>query len=234
MLAVSGARLEIFAALFLGILGSVAIVFVVDYVLFVGGTWSGWQMVTNSVSRDDIAWWKSQVGPLPPPTNTGFFVLPTPITGLNGFNGNSTVGATGRQLPDGLLSLNIVSESKSIQGGVLLSRTKYAWHIGVELPGGMAFERVYIGMPGYTPSHPALWGWHFRILPIGLAVNSLFAAGPLLVIVILLSRPTAKTLYRIRAKFRRSRGQCEACAYILIAEQKVCSECGHHRQPIEQ
>lgn len=215
--------------LFLTFLGAALIVFVVDYFMLVNGTWSGWQKVSQHPSLDDIAWWKSQVGPLPPPSSTGVIVQPANVRGINGASVTGAAPITSR-LIEGLLSVKLKTESKWIRGGVLVSPTKHAWHIGVQLPGGMAFQRYYIGTPGLAPKHPAFWSWDFRILPIGLAINSLYAAAPFIVIVTIFLR----VFRRIRARIRRARGQCEACAYILIAEQKVCSECGHHRQPIEQ
>ena len=220
---------NILVALLLTFLGSAAIVLVTDYFLFVSGTWSGWQMVSQLPSHDEIAWWKSQVGPLPPPTTSRFIVLPATIRGLDGSNANGMAGGSGSRLSDGLRSVRMRSESKWIRGGVLVSPTKHAWHIGVELPGGMAFERIYIGLPGVAPAHPALGGWDFRVLPIGLAINSLFVAGPLFVLVALLARPTARTFRRIKAGRRRARGQCEVCAYVLLVGQNPCPECGHHR-----
>ncbi len=187
-------------------------------------------MVTDHLRKDDIEWWKSQIGPLPPPFYTGNIVMPATIQGLNVMNSNGMNGVGGSQLPDGLLSVNIVSESKWIRGGVLVSRTKHAWHIGVELPGGMAFERTTMGTPGVAPQHPALWGWKLRVLPIGLAINSLFAAAPFLI----LSKTTIGVFRRIRAKRRRAKGLCERCAYILMTEQHTCSECGHQQRFIEQ
>ena len=219
---------NVLAALFFSFLGSAAIVLTADYFLLRIGTWSAWTTVSYHPSHDDVAWWKSQVGPLPPPTTTGGMVMPPIVRGRDGSTGGA-VGLSGSRLNQGLINVRMKTASAWIRGGVLVSARKHAWHIGVELPGGMAFERIYIGPPGVAPKHPTYGTWDFRILPIGLAINSLFVAGPLCVLVTVLAWATARAFRRIMGIDRRARGQCEVCAYVLIAGQNPCPECGHHR-----
>ena len=224
---------NVLAALFFSILGSAAIVLATDYVLFRSGALSGWTMVAHSSSHDDVIWWQSQVGPLPAPATTADIMIPRPAPGRTGLSGGA-VGLSASRLSDGLMNLRMETESKWMRGSILASRTKYAWRIGVELPGGMALERIYISAPGAALAPPTLGGWDFRILPIGLALNTLFVAGPLCVLVTVLAWATARAFRRIMgASSRRARGQCEVCAYILIAGQNPCPECGHHRKSIE-
>ena len=159
--------------------------------------------------------------------------MPRPGRGRTGLSGGA-VGLSASRLSAGLMSVRMETESKWIRGSILVSPTKHAWHVGVQLPGGMAVERIFIGPSGAALAHPALGGWDFRILPIGLALNTLYVAGPLCVLVTVLAWATARAFRRIMgASSRRARGQCEVCAYILIAGQNPCPECGHHRKSIE-
>ncbi len=223
---------NVLAALFLSFLGSAAIVLAADYFLFRSGTWTGWTMVAFYPSHEDVLWWESQVGPLPPPTSTAGMVMPRQSRGRTGLTSGSDA-LTASRLAYGLMGVRMETASEWIRGSVLVSETKHAWHIGVELPGGMAFERIYIGAPGDALAHPTYGTWDFRILPIGLAINSLFVAGPLFVLVTILAWTTARTFRRIKGIDRRARGRCEVCAYVLIAGQNPCPECGHHRKSIE-
>ncbi len=231
--------INILAALFFSFVGSAAIVLTVDYFIFRSGTWVGWTMTSNHPSYDDVVWWQSQVGPLPPPTTTRYIVMPDTIVGRTGFPGRGMNGASGSRLPDGLLNAQMKmgsnnKVSKWIRGSVLISPNKHVWHMGVELPGGMAFERIYIGEPGVVPKHPTYGTWDFRIAPIGLAINSLFVAAPFFLLMIVLSRTSRKAFSRIMGLDRQSRDRCEVCAYVLIAGQNPCPECGYHRKLTSQ
>ena len=224
---------NVLAALFFSFLGSAAIVLATDYVLFRSAARSGWSMVAHFPSHDDVIWWESQVGPLPAPATTADIVMPRPGPGRTGLTGGG-VGLSVSRLSDGLINLRLETESKWMRGSILVSPTKYAWHVGVQLPGGMALERIFIGPSGAALAPPALGGWDFRILPIGLALNTLFVAGPLCVLVTVLAWTTTRAFRRITGgSDRRARGQCEVCAYVLLAGQNPCPECGHHRQSIE-
>lgn len=105
------------------------------------------------------------------------------------------------------------------------------WHIGLKFPGGIAFEREYSGLPGIQP--PPLAYWDVKILPKGLALNSLIVAGPLFVFIIIIWCGIPRVFRILKTKSRRARGQCEVCAYVLIAGQTPCPECGHRRKTIK-
>lgn len=223
---------NIFVALLLSFLGSAAIVFAADYFMFRNGTWHGWTMVARYPSDSDVAWWKSQIGPLPTPTSSEGMVMPGQSRGRTGLTSGSD-SITASRLPEGIISVDMITESKWISGGVLTSKTKHAWHLGVDFPGGKAFERVYIGTPGVAPAHPTYGGWEFRVLPMGLALNSLFVAGPFFVLITILAWIISRLFHRILVSKRRASGRCEVCAYVLIAGQNPCPECGNHRLVIE-
>ncbi len=131
-----------------------------------------------------------------------------------------------------LLSDRMEAEPKWAQLGVVETSTETVWSIGVKLPGGMAFERVYSTLPGAQSPALAFGYWDFKILPTGLVLNSLIVAGPLCVLLTIVWWGTARVIRSIKTKSRRARGQCEVCAYLLIAGQNPCPECGHHRKLI--
>lgn len=213
-------------AFFFSIIGSVAIVLAADDVLFTRGTWNGWQLVPRVAGDDEATWWQSRVGPLPPPATTANIIAPAPVRGRDGSNADGSAGAPGANLPNGIIAYRMTTPTRMIRGGVLVSPTAHVWRVGVELPGGMAVERVYFGLPGQTPPHPTLGGWDVRVLPLGLLANSLCVAPPLCVVLMLLAWVTARAFRRIRGSIRRARRRCPACAYVLLPGQTGCPECG--------
>lgn len=225
--------INILAALLLTFIGSAAFILITDYFIFRSGTWVGWTMVAKHPSNEDVLWWQSQIGPLPPPTTTSKMARPARVRGRTGIASGSG-GNAGSRLRDGLISIDMITASTWIRGGVLISTEKHVWHLGVELPGGMAFERIYIGEPGVAPKHPTYGTWDFRVLPMGLMLNSLFVAAPLFLLMIVLSRTSRRAFTRIMGLDRETRDRCEVCAYVLIEGQNPCPECGNLQQIVEQ
>lgn len=130
-----------------------------------------------------------------------------------------------------LITSKMVTKPNWIHLRVVDSPNESVWHVGVELPGGIPFERVYSVLPGNQP--PSLASWDVKILPKGLALNSLIVAGPLFVFIIIIWCGILRVFRILKTKSRRARGQCEVCAYILIAGQNPCPECGHRRKTIK-
>ncbi|MCH8344367.1 MAG: zinc ribbon domain-containing protein [Planctomycetes bacterium] len=222
------AVMRIVVAVMLSIIGSTAIVLGVDHLLFTRGTWSSWQLVVVPVvGHDETAWWKSRVGPLPPAGTTTNIVAPATVRGRDGLNADGAPAPHGARLLYGLIAYRMKTQFPMIRGGVLISPTTHAWRVGVELPGGIAVERIYLGLPGQAPPHPTFGGWDLRILPVGLLINSLYAAAPLCVVVTVLAWFSRWAFRRIRGSIRRAHSRCPACAYVLLPEQNTCPECGY-------
>ena len=234
---VSAGRLRVgvvLSVLFFTIIGSAALVLVADHFLFRYGTWSGWTLTPTIAKHDDLNWWQSRIGPLPPPTASGYLLPPASTRGRDGQGGDGCEGANYGQLPSGLAAYRMSTKSPMIRGGVLVSRSSHVWRAGVQLPGGMAVERIYIGRPGAPPPHPTLGGWDWRILPVALVLNTLYAAGPVCILVTLLAWEAAGVYRRIRGTRRRTRGRCPDCGYVLLTGQSVCPECGYEERGSER
>lgn len=217
----------VLAVLCFTIIGSVPVVLVADHFLFRYGTWSGWTLTPKVARYDDLKWWQARIGPLPPATDTGHVLPPARTRGRDGQGGDGCESANYGQLPSGLAVYSMSTKSPMIRGGVLVSKSLHVWRAGVQLPGGMAVERIFIGRPGQPPAHPTLGGWDWRILPVPLVLNTLYAAGPLCIVVTLLAWEIAGVYRRIRGASRQARGRCPECGYVLLPGQSVCPECGY-------
>jgi len=213
-------------ALLLSIIGSAAIILVADHFLFKHGTWSGWTLTPYPPKRDDLQWWQSRVGPLPPPTNTGDLISPQNIRGRDGRGGQAAETPTNMRLPHGFVAYRMDTRSPVIRGRVLVGVSRHIWYAGVEFPGGMVVERQCRPVPGQPPLHPTIGGWHSTILPAGLALNTLYGAAPLCIIVTLVAWPLAARYRKIRRGIRLAYGRCPECSHPLLPEQEVCPECG--------
>jgi hypothetical protein len=222
-------RFRICSGLFFSLVASAALVIIADQCLFRWGTWPGWTLARSIPGTDEAAWWESRVGPLPAATDTGAIVTPASMRGRDGSVGDGAPGLHGQRLPHGFGGYEMQTRLPLIRGGVLIATDLHAWRAGVELPGGMVVDRYYVGQPGVAPPHPTYGQWDVRLLPIGFVLNTLYAAGPLCILAWTSMWIVAATSRRIRARVRRRRGQCPACAYILLPEQAVCPECGRER-----
>lgn len=217
----------VLAVLFMAIIGSAGLVFVVDYVVFLWGTWDPWRMSFATPRDEDLAWWRANVGPLPPETMGGALTAPTVPSRPRGAGANGAPGAPGIRLPHGVGVYRMDTGWPMIDGGVLVSPTVHAWRAGVNLPGGMVVERRCVVGPGLTPPHPSSGGWRMRVLPTGLALNTLYAAGPVCVVVMTLIWGYGAAFRRIRGRIRRVRGQCPGCGYMEgPSPGDTCPECG--------
>jgi hypothetical protein len=219
-------RFRIGSALFFSLIPSAALVLIADHCLFRWGTWPAWTLAQSYPGSDEPEWWESRIGPLPPPTDTGAIAPPASVRGRDGSGGDGTDGGIGHQLPHGFGKYEMQTRLPLIRGDVLMATDVHVWRAGVELPGGMVVDRYYIGQPGVAPPHPTLGEWETRILPIGLVLNTLYAAGPLSILAWSSMWIVGTTRRGIRGRMRRRRGQCPACAYVLLPEQAVCPECG--------
>jgi hypothetical protein len=229
----------VLSVLCLTLIGSVALVLVADHFLFRYGTWSGWTLEPTIAQREDIRWWQSRVGPLPPAGTTEGLVTPAkPVGGRDGWNRAGVDGLPGMQLSDGLAAYSIETSWPMVRGKVLLSPTTHVWRMGLSLPGGMVVERVYTGRPGWPPPHPSFGGWTWRIRPLSLVLNTLYAAGPVCILVTLLVWVSPRLYRGIRRRIYRARGRCPVCGagrcpdcgHVLTAGQSVCPECGYEQR----
>lgn len=217
----------VLAVLYFTIVGSAAVVLVADHFLFMRGTCDTWRLSFAFPSHEDLAWWQAQVGPVPPAGTTEGHVDPARPVGPDGWNRDPCGGPPTSRLPDGLVAFRMKTSWPMIRGDLLMSEKTHAWRVGVDWPGGMAVERIFIGLPGQAPPHPALGGWEWRILPVALVLNTLYAAGPVCILVTLLAWEAAGVYRRIRGRSRRARGRCPECGYVLLSGQSVCPECGY-------
>ncbi len=225
----------VLAVLCFTLIGSAVVVVVIDHFLFRYGTWSGWTLTPRLARYKDLDWWQSRIGPLPPATSTGDLIPPASTRGRDGQGGDGCESANYGQLPSGFAAYEMRTKPPMIRGGVLTSQKLHVWRAGVQLPGGMAVERIFIVGPGLPPPHPTLGGWDWSIRPLGLVLNTLYAAGPVCILVTLLAWATAGAYRRTRRKIRLARGRCPVCGcgrcpdcgYVLLAGQSVCPECGY-------
>ncbi len=220
----------VLAVLYFTIIGSVALVLAADHFLFMRGTRDEWRLRALPADYDDLNWWKGCVGPLPPRGTTEGHVAPMRPVGPEGWNRGGCGGPGGMILPHGLVAYRMKTSWPMIRGDLITSKTTHAWRVGVDWPGGVVMERIYISPAGAAPPHPTLGGWKWRIRPLGLVLNTLYAAGPVCIVVTLLAWEIAGVYRRIRGRSRRTRGRCPECGYVLLAGQRVCPECGYQER----
>ena len=218
----------VLVVLYFTIIGSVALVLAADHFLFMRGTCDSWRLSFAFPNHEDLAWWQARVGPLPPAGTTEGLVGPARPVGPDGWNRDPWGSPYTARLPDGLVAYRMNTSWPMIRGDLLTSKTTHAWRAGVDLPGGMVLERSYISPPGQAPPHPTLGGWKWRVLPLGLVLNTLYAAGPVCIVVTLLAWEAAGVYRRIRGTRRRARGQCPDCGYAKgPTPGDECPECGY-------
>jgi hypothetical protein len=217
----------VLAVLCLTIIGSMALVLAADHLLFMRGTCDEWRLRGVPANYDDLNWWKARVGPLPPRGTTQGHVGPMRPLGPEGWNRDGSSGPPGMILPNGLVAYRMKTSWPMIGGDLLTSKETHAWRLGVDWPGGMVLERIYISAPGVRPPHPAQGAWECRIIPLGLVLNTLYAAGPVCIVVTLLAWEAAGVYRRIRGSIRRAHGRCPSCGYVLLPGQSACPECGY-------
>jgi len=218
----------VLGAMILSFIGSAAIILVADYLLFRHGAWSGWTLTQTRPSQHDLEWWKSHVDPRPARTADVRFVLPAIVTGRDGRQSTYDMSANGGRLL-GLESYGISTRSPLVRGSVLASPSFHVWRLGVHFPGGIAVERQIRTAPGEAPPHPTKGGWKRRIRPMRFALNTLYGAGSLCIVVTLIGWPLAATFRRIRGLLRLAHGRCPNCGHTLLPAQEACPVCGRPR-----
>jgi len=220
--------ITVFIALVSSFIGSAAIILVADYSLFRYGTWSGWTLTQTRPSRHELEWWKSHVDPRPPRTSNVSFVYPAIVTGRDGRQSTYDMSANGGRLL-GLESYRISTRSPFVRGSVLASPSLHVWRLGVQFPGGTAVERQIRTNPGQAPPHPTNRGWKRRIRPMEFALNTLYGAVLLCIVITLIGWPLVASFHRIRGLIRLAYGRCPECGHALLPEQEACPACGTPR-----
>lgn len=211
--------------------------------LFDRATWDGYLATLRPVEDDDIAWWKDNLGVLPPPIGS-LAAIPPVLPARDGNRdhpdgGRGTDGESAIQLNrikvferEGVVSQAIEAQGSHIFWGRALggSDGRYAFRLGVTIP-FVLVERVFecdqVG--GATATHltyPSGPGWEKRPRWMPLLLGSVLLGAAL---ALPLAVAYVAMLRLIRKLVRRWRGGCAHCGYDLSGQQgqiQRCPECG--------
>lgn len=207
------------ASLILWIIGSAAVLFAADLVLFVYGTFNGCALTVSSATSEDLKWWQIHVGPVP--DEVFEIEPPLPITGRDAtwYHREGGRGADGVDEPiviDGIPAFDMKCDNPMIRGRALVTNQQWTYRLGVALP--LVFlERWYVGPANTDPGHPAE-GWLKKFHFGAFALNMLLFMFMIDMCLVWFRRG--------RGWERRMRGRCAECAHILLPEQAYCPECG--------
>jgi len=212
----------ILAALLFSIIGSLVIVLAADCILSTRLAKIAGTVSIVQPSRDDLRLWYSSLGSLPDSGGASGVPASKAAEGPQELHPDATGSEHG---PRDITGVRINTISPMSRVGYMYSDSKFVWHRGVVLPGGMAFQRVCVTRPGQMPPAMSSEAWRVRILPMGLARNTLYLAGPLCVVVVLLVWAVSR-YRRIRQGLRLAYGRCPFCSHPLLPDQDICPECG--------
>jgi hypothetical protein len=212
------------------VIGAGALVYAIDSIVFLFLTKDGPAIVISTVTEEDEAWWKANLGELPP-KSMGLFHSPSAFEARSGTWLHPRGGHGGRggdiysqHFPQSLVAHTIHphpdrSEYWPLRGRVLTGADgRIAYRLGSPLPFDIR-ERVYMTSIGeeFVPN-PVDERWQVRFRPLGYLAN---AALYFLV----LGLPIY--LRDARATLRIARGRCTSCGYPLRdLPGPRCPECG--------